>query len=81
MTIILDKDNFRIYKNILLNSENESIEVLNNETKTYTFKNNYYFMMGDNRHGSTDSRSFGFIPEDYIQGKMIKIFSTARLFN
>jgi signal peptidase I len=39
------------------------------EVTSYTFKLNYYWMMGDNRHGSQDSRFWGFVPEDRIVGK------------
>ncbi len=44
------------------------------EITSYTFKQNYYFMMGDNRHNSEDSRFWGFVPEDHIVGKALFIW-------
>ena len=73
MKIELTEENISIYNASTTNFENTDLSKLTDTT--YIFKNNYFFMMGDNRHYSIDSRSFGFVPESYIQGKMIKIFS------
>lgn len=54
--------------------ENNTLTIDGKTVTEYTFKQNYYFMMGDNRHNSLDSRFWGFVPEDHIVGKAFFIW-------
>lgn len=80
-TIELTERNLKLYSRCIRNYENNTLEVDGNKVlingksaTTYTFKYDYFFMMGDNRHNSADSRSWGFVPEDHIVGKPILIW-------
>lgn len=82
MTITINDSTLAFYgETIQLYDHNEDVKIENGkltiegkELTEYTFKQNYYFMMGDNRHNSWDSRYWGFVPEDHIVGKAFFIW-------
>lgn len=78
--IDLTPANYPIYERIIRTYEGNTLErrqgkifINGQEATRYTFKMNYYWMMGDNLHGSQDSRYWGFVPEDHLIGKVMTI--------
>jgi len=81
MTIDLTEENIILYRRVIdvyeqndYMEQNGQVFIDGKAVTKYTFKQGYYWMMGDNRHNSADSRAWGFVPEDHIVGKPVLIF-------
>ena len=80
-TIDLNLDVLPLYKRAITEYENNTLQVKGNQifingkvASTYTFKKDYYWLMGDNRHNSQDARSWGLVPFDHVVGKPVFIW-------
>jgi signal peptidase I len=80
-SIKLNMDNIAVYERPIKVYEGNDLKVKDGkifingkQTDSYTFKLDYYWMMGDNRHNSADSRYWGYVPEDHIVGKPIVVW-------
>ena len=80
-TIDINLDILPLYKRVISEYEGNTLQVKGNQifingkaTTSYTFKQNYYWMMGDNRHNSIDARAWGFVPFDHVVGKPVFIW-------
>jgi len=76
MTVELTPRNIALYHRAISTYEGHKVEVVGNDVhidgqsaSSYTFALNYYWMVGDNRHRSADSRMWGFVPETHIVGR------------
>lgn len=81
MTVKLSLDSLPLWRRIIEVYEHNTLEIKGGQiyingqlATTYTFQQNYYFMMGDNRHNSLDSRYWGFVPEDHVVGKPVFVW-------
>ena len=80
-TVQINAESIPFYKRIISEYEGNNLKINGNEIRindkiatSYTFKQNYYWMMGDNRHNSEDSRFWGFVPQNHVVGKPIFIW-------
>ena len=79
--IELNRENLPLYKKIIRDYEKNKLELIDdkifingNETDSYKFKMDYFWMMGDNRYNSEDSRAWGYVPENHVVGRPIFIW-------
>jgi signal peptidase I len=79
--ITLTESNYKVYEKIINEYEQNTFQKIGNQfiinnkkTNQYTIQQNYYWMMGDNRHNSLDSRAWGFVPDDHIVGKPVFVW-------
>ena len=84
-TTKLNKQNISLYQRVISHYEGNQLSVkpdgiyINGQkTDSYTFKQNYYWAMGDNRHNSEDSRMWGYVPEDHVVGKPLFVFFSTK---
>ncbi len=80
-TVALDKASLPFYKRIITDYEHNDLKVIGDEIRingkiatSYTFQQDYFWMMGDNRHNSLDSRYWGYVPANHIVGKAVFIW-------
>jgi signal peptidase I len=73
-TLALYRCAIELYEHNTVEKQGKTIVINGKTAATYTFKMNYYWMMGDNRQNSLDSRFWGYVPEDHIIGKAIVTF-------
>ena len=81
VTVKLDLTSLPYYKQIIQNYENNDLAVVGStifingiEATSYTFKQDYYWLMGDNRHNSLDARYWGYVPFDHVLGKPVMVW-------
>ena len=83
-TVTLTMENLPLYRRVIDVYEGNDLEVKGTEilingtaATSYTFKQDYFWMMGDNRHRSQDARYWGFVPHDHVVGKAVLVWLTA----